>query len=123
MSDARPLAEAIASGWLPPRDQTDDALATLARALIQQIDNPTMPPMSINLTRRWAFHHSLTLGDLRAIVAEAEHRRLPDDAHVTVNAHDAFIADVNPDGNPDKPYPDGNGGHYVTSVVIRGNLT
>lgn len=62
----------------------------------------------------------LTLGDLREVVADADRWRLDDTALVVVDSQHDWIHAVDEDGNPSLPYPRGNGGHYRTSVTVKG---
>ena len=74
----------------------------------------------MRVTRRHVKSQHLTLGDLRQIVADAERWELGDDALVNVDDQHDWIPGVDENGNPSKPYPQGNGGHYRTSVTVKG---
>ena len=77
----------------------------------------------MRVERRHVQSRRLTLGDLRQVVADAEKWGLRDDALVSVDARQEWVSGVDQDGEPSKPYPEGNGGHYRTGVVVRGEST
>jgi hypothetical protein len=81
-----------------------------------------MAELPVRLVRLWQFHKHLRLGDLRAILAEADRRRLADDALVDVDDQAKWIEGVDGDGRPSKKYPKGDGGHYLTEVKIDGPI-
>ncbi len=74
------------------------------------------------LVRKFSYPDHLTLGDLRAIVAECDRRGLDASALVSVDERAAWVSGLNPDGSVALPYPQGNGGHYVTGVVVDGKV-